>query len=80
MPEVWQHDMYEGGRRGGAAGGAVRQTVAGPRSAKLIITNLEFGVSDQDIKVITLYCFYSEYLAFENTFNTRFLLLGCWSL
>lgn len=38
----WKHDLYDGPRRGGVA------TSSGP--AKLIVSNLEFGVSDSDIQ------------------------------
>lgn len=40
----WSHDMYQGG--GGGGGGGMRQ-MSGP--AKLLISNLDFGVSDSDI-------------------------------
>lgn len=43
----WSHDMYQGG--GGGGGGARTQMVTGP--AKLLISNLDFGVSDSDIHV-----------------------------
>ncbi|KAK8396305.1 hypothetical protein O3P69_005389 [Scylla paramamosain] len=39
----WSHDLYQGG---GGGGGGLRQT-SGP--AKLLISNLDFGVSDSDI-------------------------------
>lgn len=41
----WNHDMYQGG--GGGGGGRIQQS--GP--AKLLISNLDFGVSDSDIHV-----------------------------
>lgn len=47
----WSHDMYQGG--GGGGGGGMRQ-MSGP--AKLLISNLDFGVSDSDIHV-SMECF-----------------------
>jgi len=49
---AWKHDMYEGVRKvgGGSAGGS---GIAGPLrqsgSSKLVVSNLDFGVSDADI-------------------------------
>ncbi|CAO1303805.1 unnamed protein product [Diamesa tonsa] len=49
---AWKHDMFEGGRKaggggGGAAGiGGIRTS---PGSSKLMVSNLDFGVSDGDI-------------------------------
>ncbi|KAL5473368.1 hypothetical protein EMCRGX_G027845 [Ephydatia muelleri] len=49
-PDKWEHDRFEtagrqGGRgRGGASGGIVGQTT------KLLISNLDYGVSDADVK------------------------------
>lgn len=48
VPDVWQHDMYEGGappRRG--------RPTASPMSGgqgKLLVSNLDFGVNDSDIQ------------------------------
>ncbi|XP_028263570.1 THO complex subunit 4-like isoform X2 [Parambassis ranga] len=51
LPDKWQHDMFEedgGGHRGQSVSArAVRSTDSG---GKLLISNLDFGVSDSDIK------------------------------
>jgi THO complex subunit 4 len=45
---TWKHDMFEGGKKrlGGGGGGG-----GGPLggSSKLLVSNLDFGVSDADI-------------------------------
>lgn len=49
VPDVWQHDLYDGSsgqsRRGGGGGGQPGGT------GKLLVSNLDFGVNDSDIKV-----------------------------
>ena len=47
--DTWQHDMYQGGG-GRAAGRMGGGAPGGGGSAKLIISNLHFNVSNQDIK------------------------------
>ncbi|XP_061685788.1 aly/REF export factor 2-like [Syngnathoides biaculeatus] len=49
LPDKWQHDMFEqhADERRGQSSGTDRST---ENSAKLLISNLDFGVSDTDIK------------------------------
>lgn len=47
MNSSWKHDLFEGGRKpGGIAVGGIR-TQGG--ASKLIVSNLDFSVSDADI-------------------------------
>ncbi|XP_054897175.1 THO complex subunit 4-like isoform X2 [Poeciliopsis prolifica] len=46
LPDKWQHDMFEENEGGGST--VSERTVDG--SSKLLISNLDFGVSDSDIK------------------------------
>lgn len=51
--DTWEHDMYQGGDRAGGRGVAGRiggGAPGGAGSAKLIISNLHYNVSNQDVK------------------------------
>ena len=51
MPDVWEHDMFQDDRPARA-----RRSFGAEKSGKLIITNLDYGVNDQDIHVtVNLY-------------------------
>ena len=53
LPDKWQHDMFEehasGPRAPERSAGAERSE---GNSGKLLVSNLDFGVSDSDMKVI----------------------------
>lgn len=45
IPDVWQHDMFDGGVA------PVKRFGGGSGDGKLHISNLDFGVNDSDIQV-----------------------------
>ena len=48
IPDVWQHDRFEGGA---PVGGGGPRRIGGRESGKILISNLDFGVNDADIQV-----------------------------
>ncbi|XP_004065594.1 THO complex subunit 4 [Oryzias latipes] len=50
LPDKWQHDMFEEHSRGPRAQSPEADDSFGGSSSKLLISNLDFGVSDSDIK------------------------------
>lgn len=50
LPDVWQHDMYDGSDGGFRRGAAPARTSAASTSGKLLVSNLDFGVNDSDIQ------------------------------
>ena len=51
--QKWQHDMFQGPQRGGGAGGRGGGRGGG---VKLMISNLDYGVSTDDVKVRISFC------------------------
>lgn len=51
MNSAWKHDMFEGGKKllraGATLGGGV--STSGGGTAKLLVSNLDYGVSESDI-------------------------------
>ncbi len=57
LPDVWQHDMFDGGsgpvKRMSTGGAGAAGIGGGASSGKLLVSNLDYGVNDSDIKVCT---------------------------
>lgn len=56
MPDVWQHDMFEGGVKQRFGANARLGVGGGLQSGKLLVSNLDFGVNDSDIQVCNATC------------------------
>lgn len=49
MNSSWKHDLFEGGRKAAAVGLTTGAARAMSGSTKLVVSNLDFSVSDGDI-------------------------------
>lgn len=49
MNSSWKHDLFEGGRKAAAVGGLTTGVGRALGSTKLLVSNLDFSVSDGDI-------------------------------
>ena len=52
MPDVWQHDLFEGAVT--QSRGGFTTLNANNKNVNLLISNLDWGVSDSDIVVSTM--------------------------
>ncbi|KAK6169192.1 hypothetical protein SNE40_020290 [Patella caerulea] len=48
-PDQWQHDMFEGGAKRSSGLSTARLSSGGSGQGKLLVSNLDFGVSDSDV-------------------------------
>lgn len=49
MNSAWKHDMFEGGKKQLLRGAVNGMLSGGGGSAKLLVSNLDYGVSETDI-------------------------------
>ena len=70
MGDKWQHDMYENGSGGVTPTTPTRNTAG---TGKLHISNLDYGVSDDDIRVSSFNasCFFVHELTALPSLNCR---------
>ncbi|KAL5286884.1 hypothetical protein ACFFRR_008091 [Megaselia abdita] len=47
---AWKHDLYDGPRRGGGGAVGVAAGLFNKNQAKLLVSNLDYGVSESDIR------------------------------